>query len=454
MRHPNVAEVYHYGEQGGDPYLVLEYIPGGTLFDRLQAGPPLAPREAAELLRDTARGVQAAHALGIVHRDLKPHNILLTADGSPKVSDFGLAKLVGPTDLTRTRTVMGTPAYMPPEQANGDAKFVGPQADVWALGVVLYELLTGVRPFHGDDSWALLSAVIRGDFQAPRKLKPALPRDLELICLKCLCHDAAGRYPTAGALADDLDNWLAGRPIRARRAGVGERAWKSARRNKAAATALLAVMATLTAATLLSLWLAGRAIRAEADTAAQLGRTRQAEADAVTRGKEATDALAHSEKMSKTARRRSPSGGPPAGGAELRGLRATLLDRVAAGRRRRDARARRQAAVGGDAGAADRVEHLSARASATAGLTMGGASPHMPLTCEDYRPDGLCVHRGHRRRTPMNPEQSWWQAPTQACAQPARGTGTDVAPCALDAADCAWPCSRARPSPGSGSGSQ
>ena len=145
IRHPNVVEVYHYGVHNDQPYLVLEYCEGGSLNDAKRKPPSTSSemRETAQLMAKIAEGVQAAHALGIVHRVLKPHNVLLTKSGEPKVADFGLAKIGDGAGLTQTNAIMGTPAYMPPEQAKGEAKFVGPTADVWALGVMLYEVLTG-----------------------------------------------------------------------------------------------------------------------------------------------------------------------------------------------------------------------------------------------------------------------------------------------------------------------
>jgi WD40 repeat protein/tRNA A-37 threonylcarbamoyl transferase component Bud32 len=245
IKHPHVVQVHEYGEADGRPFLAMEYLPGGSLTDRLKQTGRLSPLDAAKLLGTLAGAVNAAHDLGIVHRDLKPGNVLYDEDGQPKVTDFGLAKRAG-SDLTATQAVMGTPAYMAPEQARGDTKFVGPQADVYSLGVILYECLTGTRPFEAPNQHALLGKVMEEDPERPRKKVPELPRDIELICLKCLAKDPGERYPTAGALAIDLGKFAAGEPVSVRAAGVVERAAKWARRKPTLAAAytlgLLAVL--------------------------------------------------------------------------------------------------------------------------------------------------------------------------------------------------------------------
>ena len=258
VRHPNVVQVFEVGQHDGRPFMALEYLAGGTLAERLAGGQRLPPRDAAALLAQLADAVQAAHDAGIVHRDLKPSNILLhsecgmrnaelkSADGGsglhseirnpnsalePKVTDFGLAKRAAGSDLTRTQAVMGTPAYMAPEQARGETKFVGPAADVHALGAILYECLTGTRPFDAPDQWGVLQQVMNTAPEPPRRRVPEVPRDLELICLKCLAKHPTDRYPTAAALADDLNRFVAGQPVSVRPAGPGERLAKWARRN-------------------------------------------------------------------------------------------------------------------------------------------------------------------------------------------------------------------------------
>ena len=206
IRHPHVVQVFEFGESHGRPYFVMEYLPGGTLAPRLSAG-SLSPVDAAALVAKLASAVQAAHDLQIIHRDIKPGNVLFDVIGQPKVTDFGLAKRVGRADLTRTLVVMGTPAYMAPEQAEGRGKFVGPAVDTYALGVILYECLTGVVPFADDDLMAMLRRVIDEEPEPIRKRRPTVPRDLELICLKCLAKEPADRYATAGALAHDLERF-------------------------------------------------------------------------------------------------------------------------------------------------------------------------------------------------------------------------------------------------------
>src|SRR5262249_36263034 len=195
VKHPHVLQVDDYGEANGRPFLALEYLPGGSLADRLERTGRLDPKAAANLVRTLAGAVQAAHDLGIVHRDLKPGNVLYDEHGQPKVTDFGLAKRAGGGGPTATPGGMGTPACTAPEQARGDTKFVGPQADVYSLGVILYECLTGTRPFEAPDQIGVLRKVAEDEPERPGKRVPGLPRDVELICLKCLAKDPAERYP-------------------------------------------------------------------------------------------------------------------------------------------------------------------------------------------------------------------------------------------------------------------
>jgi serine/threonine-protein kinase len=216
LDHPHIVQVFEAGEAGGRPYLTLEYVPGGSLARHLN-GTPVGPRRAAEVAVALARAVQHAHDQGIVHRDLKPANVLLCPDGTPKVTDFGLAKRLGDdSGRTRTGAVIGSPSYMAPEQAAGLTKGIGPAADVYALGAILYELLTGRPPFRGESVLETIRQVGEHPPVPPTALQPGVPKDLEVICLKCLEKAPADRYATAAELADDLDRFLAGEPIRAR----------------------------------------------------------------------------------------------------------------------------------------------------------------------------------------------------------------------------------------------
>jgi serine/threonine-protein kinase len=230
LQHPNVVQIYEVGEYDGRPFLSLEYLDGGNLVSK-GAGSAQPEREAAQLVETLARAVHAMHQRGILHRDLKPMNVLLTADGTPKITDFGLAKLLdADIGLTRSETMLGTPSYMAPEQAAGDTQKVGEPADIYSLGAILYELLTGRAPFQGATPLSTLLQVRTQEPFPPRRLRPSLSRDLETICLKCLEKEPGMRYPSAEALADDLHCFLAEQSIRARRAPVWQRLGRFARR--------------------------------------------------------------------------------------------------------------------------------------------------------------------------------------------------------------------------------
>ena len=236
LRHPNVVQIYDIGEIDELPYFSLELLEGGTLAERL-AGTPQPARPAAELIMTLAWAVHAAHRAGVVHRDLTPRNILFDADGTPKITDFGLAKrLEVEVGLTTTDLVLGTPTYMAPEQASGRSREVGPAADLYALGAILYNLLTGRPPFQGATPLETIMLVTGRDPVPPSRLQPKVPRDLETICLKCLQKEPLQRYADAGALAEELGRYLAGRPIHARRTPAWERVLKWARRRPTAAT--------------------------------------------------------------------------------------------------------------------------------------------------------------------------------------------------------------------------
>jgi WD40 repeat protein len=230
LQHPNIVQIYEVNEAGGLPYFSLEYVDGGSLARQL-AGTPMRARQAAELLETLARAVHHAHRREIVHRDLKPANVLLTRGGVPKVADFGLAKrLEAEGDhLTRSGAVMGTPSYMAPEQAEGKTKAIGPAADIYALGAILYEMLTGRPPFRAETPLDTILQVINEEPVSPRLLQSKVPRDLETICLKCLEKKPEQRYPSARALADDLRRFQNGEPIHARKLGVAGRAWRWAK---------------------------------------------------------------------------------------------------------------------------------------------------------------------------------------------------------------------------------
>src|SRR6516162_8107186 len=272
LRHPNLVQVYEFGEvpAGGAaatrPYLVLEYVSGGSLADLLH-GSPQPPGEAARLVETIADAIHYAHQQGVIHRDLKPANVLLqwaegkaeeqievvrgprpsaprqlTADICAKVTDFGLAKILSASDLTQSGDVLGTPCYMAPEQAAGKAEAITAAVDVYGLGAILYETLTGRPPFAAATVVATLDLVRRDDPVPPRRLQPTVPRDLETICLKCLRKEPARRYATAQDLADDLRRLRDGVPVRARPVGIGERCIIWCRRNPRVAGLLAALL--------------------------------------------------------------------------------------------------------------------------------------------------------------------------------------------------------------------
>jgi serine/threonine protein kinase/WD40 repeat protein len=244
MQHANIVQVYEVGEQEGLPFFSLEYLEGGSLADKLD-GTPWPARKAAELVETLARAMQAAHDKGIIHRDLKPANILLTADGTPKITDFGLAKRLDSAGQTQTGAIMGTPSYMAPEQAGGKGKEVGPAADVYALGAILYELLTGRPPFKAETPLDTVLQVVNEEPVPPIGLNPKVPRDLDTICLKCLRKDVGRRYPSSLTFAHDLCRFLKDEPILARPTPGWERLAKWTQRRPAVA-ALLAIVMTIT----------------------------------------------------------------------------------------------------------------------------------------------------------------------------------------------------------------
>ena len=246
LQHPHIVQIRHIGEAEGLPFFELEYLSGGSLDQRLDGTPWPAPR-AARLAEQVALGIAEAHRLGIVHRDLKPSNVLLAAEGTPKVSDFGLAKMLdSKSALTRSESVMGSPSYMAPEQALGHAKEAGPAVDVYAVGAILYELITGRPPFRGTTALETLEQVKTTEPVPPSRLVPGMPHDIETIALKCLQKEPGKRYATALALAEDLRRFQEGRPILARRSTSAERFWRWCRRNPWLAAANIAAVAATT----------------------------------------------------------------------------------------------------------------------------------------------------------------------------------------------------------------
>jgi serine/threonine protein kinase/WD40 repeat protein len=235
LRHPNIVAVYEVGrdDANGQHYFTMDYVSGPSLLELIRKQ-PLDGRQAAELVAKVARAIQFAHERGVLHRDLKPSNILIGEDGEPRVTDFGLAKRIDhDSQLTIAGAVVGTPNYMPPEQARGEHERVGPRSDVYSLGAVLYECLTGRPPLVAARLADILALVINEEPLPPSRLSPKVPRDLETICLKCLEKEPARRYATAGELADDLERFSRDEPIRARPVGFVERALKLARRKPA-----------------------------------------------------------------------------------------------------------------------------------------------------------------------------------------------------------------------------
>lgn len=331
LQHPHLVQIYEVGEHAGRPYLAFEYVAGGGL-DRHLSGEPCRAMSAARLIKTLAHTMHFAHSRGIIHRDLKPANILLaaidapgeeaasssagstlrssslgrrtsssrsgriaTTDGStvsgssggrspdeefgrPKIGDFGLAKqLEGDLAPTRTGAILGTPSYMAPEQAAGQNRLIGPATDVYALGAILYEMLTGRPPFRAPTVLETLDQVRSADPAAPRRLQPTIPRDLETICLKCLQKEPERRYQTAGALADDLDRWLRDEPVLARPVGVAERSWRWCRRHPLVAllAGSLAVVTLAGFVGVYSQWRHADTMRKRADANAVIARAQR-----------------------------------------------------------------------------------------------------------------------------------------------------------------------------------
>ncbi len=254
----NIVPIYEVGEHMGQQYLCMKFVEGGSLADwlsRRHESRRETEKQAARLLATTARAIHYAHQHSILHRDLKPANILIDAAGRPYITDFGLARnLKGTSELTLSGAVMGTPAYMAPEQAAGEARKVGTAADVYSLGAILYQMLTGRPPFQAATALEMLRKVTDEEPARPGTIHPNTDRDLETICLKCLQKDPQRRYGSAEALADDLDRWLRREPILARPVGVMERTWKWARRRPALAAWVVFAQLLILAGAIGFLW--------------------------------------------------------------------------------------------------------------------------------------------------------------------------------------------------------
>jgi tetratricopeptide (TPR) repeat protein len=312
IHHPNIVQIYSVAKHAGLPLFVLEYLDGGSLGQRIRQG-PLAPKEAAEMLELLAQAMDAAHQRGIIHRDLKPGNVLLDSEGQPKITDFGLAKrFKSSSGLTQSGAVMGTPGYMAPEQASGKSGVVGPAADIYALGAILYEMLTGRPPFKAASSMETMLQVLNDEPVPPSRIQPGLPRDLETICLKCMRNEPSRRYDSALALADDLRRYQNGETILARPVSNAERFGRWCRRHPGvtglSAALLCALVGGLVAVTLL--WRDSEAQRAAAVAAEQqaqqmaaAARDQQiiAEAQSLRAQAEADRAVRQANKANKTA---------------------------------------------------------------------------------------------------------------------------------------------------------
>jgi eukaryotic-like serine/threonine-protein kinase len=232
LQHRNIVAIHEVGRHENQHYFSMDYIEGKSLA-RIVRENPLPVEKAARYLKTIAEAIDFAHRQGTLHRDLKPSNVLIDRFDEPQITDFGLAKRIeGAAEITATGSLMGTPSYMPPEQAGAYDGKVSPASDVYSLGALLYDLVTGRPPFLGENLVVMLNQVLNNDPVAPRLLNPKVPRDLETICLKCLEKDPHKRYTSAAVLAADLDRFLRGEPIAARPVGQGERAWRWCQRNR------------------------------------------------------------------------------------------------------------------------------------------------------------------------------------------------------------------------------
>lgn len=287
LQHPSIVTIHEIGQHDGQPYFTMDYIAGRTLAEIVREG-PLAGTRAAGYVKAIAEGVQYAHEHGLIHRDLKPSNVIIDENDQPRITDFGLAKRLGQrpeigdqrSELTITGQVLGSPNYLPPEQAEPKRGPIGPTSDVYALGGILYHLVVGRPPFQGESLTAVLRQVLDTEPVAPRLLNPSLARDLETICLKCLEKEAGKRYPTARALAEELDRFVRNEPIRARPVNRPERAWRWCRRKpQVASLGAIAVMLLLSGlAGVLWQWRQAERQRARAEERAYISDINSAQA--------------------------------------------------------------------------------------------------------------------------------------------------------------------------------
>ena len=297
LDHPGIVPIFEVGQHEGQHYFSMGFVEGPSLSQRLADG-PIPHRQAADLIRRVSEAIEYAHQHGVIHRDLKPANILLDQSGNPRVTDFGLAKKTqADSGLTGSGQIMGTPSYMPPEQAGGNRRDVGPAADVYALGATLYALVTGRPPFQAASAMDTVIQVISDEPVPPRRLNAAIPRDLETITLKCLAKEPGKRYRTAGALGEDLRRFQANEPILAQPVGRVERAVKWMRRKPAAA----ALLASLVVGTALATILAIRANQKAAEALEQKVRADEQTRVATSKAAEALEQKIRADEQTKVA---------------------------------------------------------------------------------------------------------------------------------------------------------
>jgi len=299
LDHPGIVRIFEIGKHDGRHYFSMDLVEGESLEARLRES-PLPPLEAARLMEQVARAIAYAHSRGVIHRDLKPANILVNRENRPRVTDFGLAKRVqGDSSLTATGAILGTPAYMPPEQAEGRLGEVTVRSDVYSLGATLYAMLTGRPPFQAATPLDTLFQVRQQEPLPLRQLNPALPRDLETVCLKCLEKDPRRRYNSADELAAELERFLAGRPIQARPVGKPERLWRWCKREPIVAGLTAAVALTLVVGIVVSSCFA---VKSQENATVATANAARADANAARADVKAADARAEKERAEKQKR--------------------------------------------------------------------------------------------------------------------------------------------------------